>query len=82
MGIFDYIATVHFDKEGFYDLIDVDGRLDHITRQHFWDRYAIDSNYNLIIFYRLLDDASPLPQYVKQSMDQFFYRKALKYLHE
>ena len=82
MGIFDYIATVRFDKEGFYGLIDVDGRLDNETKLGFWDKYATHSNQNLIIFYRLLDDTSPIPQYVKQSMNQFFYRKALEYLHE
>lgn len=81
MGIFDYIATVIFDKEGFYELIDVDKRLDNETKQNFWDEYAIYSKQNLITFYRTLKDA-PIPQYVKQSMNQFFYRKALEFIPE
>ena len=81
MGIFDYIATVRFDKEGFYELIDVDKRLDHETKEYFWDGYAIYSKQNLITFYRSLNDA-PISHYVKQSINQFFYRKALEYIPE
>ena len=81
MGIFDYIARVNFDKKGFYELIDVDKRLDNEAKQNLWDEYAIYSKQNLITFYRSLNDA-PIPQYVKQSMNQFFYRKALEYIHE
>lgn len=81
MGIFDFIATVDFNKDDFFGLIDTDQRLDDETRQSFWDEYAINSGQNLITFYRSLDDAM-IPQYVKQSMNYFFYVKALKYIGE
>ena len=79
MCIFDYISTVNFDKEGFFGLVDVDKRLDNETKQNLWDEFAIYSNQNLITFYKSLKSA-PIHQYVKQSMNQFFYLKALEYL--
>lgn len=79
MGIFDYISTVNFDKESFFGLVDVDKRLDNETKQNLWDEFAIYSNQNLITFYNSLKNA-PIPLYVKQSMNQFFYLKALEYL--
>ena len=81
MGIFDFIATIDFVEEEFFELIDIDQRLDDQTRQSFWDEYSINSEQNLITFYRSLDD-SMIPQYVKQSMNHFFYLKALEYLGE
>ena len=80
MGIFDFIATVDFNKEGFYDLIDVDERLDAETKQFYWDEFAVYCKKNLIVFYQSLDEGNPVPQYVKQSMNHFFYRKALDIL--
>ena len=50
MGIFDYISTVNFDKEGFFGLVDVGKRLDNETKQNLWDEYAIYSKQNLITF--------------------------------
>ncbi len=79
MGIFDYIATVNFSKEQFDGLIDVDGRLDAVTRQHFWEEYLTGSQQNLIIFYRSLN-GEPIPEYLKQSMNHFFYLKALEFI--
>lgn len=80
MGILDFIATVDFNKEGFFKLIDVDERLEKETKQFYWDEFAIYSKKNLIIFYQSLDEANPIPQYVKQSMNHFFYLKALDIL--
>lgn len=81
MKIFDMIASVHFDKESFCNLIDADQRLDSESLHHYWGEYVLYSKENLITFYRSLDNSNPTPAYIRESMNRFFDSKAIDFLH-
>ena len=68
-----FFSTEPFDKVGFFKLIDCDGVLDNETRQHFWDEYAMYNKKDLTSFYNILDESSPTSQYVKKSINLYFY---------
>lgn len=79
----DLIATVRFDRDSFFNVIDDDNRLGIDYKLHLWEQYENlpdNGGSKLLRFYNGLQYPQESYSYIKESMNRFFDRKTIEYL--